>query len=315
MVENYTGERILMTGGTGFLGKYVLNKLVSGGNKPIVLSRNFKPEFIAEHLEKIIPVTIDLSDDRALSVVFENYKPHKVIHLAGSSGKTKESQTNLEKINYEATARLLEIAVESDVRRIVMTGTADEYGFQTQPQKETMTAEPVSEYAVSKNKAVNHALFLFKERKLPVVILRPFTVYGIGQPSEMFVSQAVECALRNSPFAMSNGTQKRDLVFVEDFADAMMKALSAENIEGEIFNVGSGTAIALRDLAKKIWKLAGADAKLLKIGARRTNENELHDTLADISKIKAFLGWESKITIEEGLKIIIEDTKKKLNER
>ena len=314
-MENFTGENILITGGTGFLGKYVLNKLVSNGNIPIVLSRNFKPEFIAEHLEKIIPVTIDLSNERALSKVFENYKPHKVIHLAGSSRKNKDGEINLEKINYEVTAGLLEIAVESGVKRIVITGTADEYGFQITPQTETMTAEPVSEYAVSKNKAVNHALYLFKERSLPVVILRPFTVYGIGQPSEMFIPQAVECALRNVPFAMSNGTQKRDMVFVEDFADAMIEALSAENIEGEIFNVGSGTAIALRDLACKIWEFAGADVKLLKIGARPTNDNELHDTLADNSKIKAILGWESKTTIEEGLKIIIEDSKQKLHER
>jgi nucleoside-diphosphate-sugar epimerase len=315
MSEILQDERILITGGTGFLGKYVLKRLVSDGAEPIVLSRNMTTEFVAEYKEKIIPVEIDLGDFRAVCKVFEIYKPHKVIHLAGSSGKNKESEKNLEKINYEVTARLLEIAVESGVKRIIITGTADEYGFQTPPQKETMPAKPVSEYAVSKNKAVNHALFLFKERNLPVVILRPFTVYGIGQPSEMFVSQAVECALRNIPLAMSNGTQKRDLVFVEDFADAMMKALSAGKIEGEIFNVGSGTAIALRDLALKIWDIAGADIKLLKIGARRTNENELHDTLADISKIKAVLGWESKISIDEGLKIIIKEKRKKLNER
>jgi nucleoside-diphosphate-sugar epimerase len=315
MIENLTGERILITGGTGFLGQHVLNRLVLSENKPLVLNRNFNPEFLAEYSEKIIRVEVDLSDYKALSWVFKDYKPHKVIHLAGGSGKNKESRTNLEKVNFEATARLLEIASDCGVQRIIITGTADEYGFQTPPQKETMTAKPLSEYAVSKNKAVNHALFLFKERNLPVVVLRPFTVYGIGQPSEMFVSQAVECALKNNPFEMSNGTQKRDLVFVTDFADAMMKALSVENIEGEIFNVGSGEAVALRDLAEKIWKLVGAAPKLLKIGARLTKDNELHDTLADISKIKAVLGWEPKISIEEGLRIIIERSKQKLNER
>lgn len=315
MIEKLTGERTLITGGTGFLGKHVLNRLVSGENKPIVLSRNFNPEFLAEYCEKIIQAEVNLCDYKALRQVFEDYKPHKVIHLAGSSGKNKESRTNPEKINFEATARLLEIASDSGVQRIIITGTADEYGFQTPPQTETMTAKPLSEYAVSKNKAVNRALFLFEERNLPVVILRPFTVYGIGQPSAMFVSQAVECALKNIPFEMSNGTQKRDLVFVTDFADAMMKALSAENIEGEILNVASGEAVALRDLAKKIWELVGADSKLLKIGARLTRENELHDTLADISKIKAILNWEPKVSIEQGLKIIVERSEQKLNER
>ena len=315
MTENLKGERILVTGGSGFLGKYVLKRLIADGVEPIVLTRKIKTELTAEYKEKIIPVEIDLNDKRALKKVFENYQPHKVIHLAGSSGKHKDREENLEKINYEATARLLEIAGECKVKRIIITGTADEYGFQTPPQMETMTAKPVSEYAVSKNKAVNHALFLFQERNLPIVILRPFTIYGVGQPSEMFIPQAVECALKNIPFAMSNGVQMRDLVFVEDFADAMMKALAVEKVEGEIFNVGSGTAIALRDLALKIWDITGADIKLLKIGARPTKENELHDTLADISKIKAVLGWESKISIDEGLKIIVKRSKQKLNER
>ena len=203
----------------------------------------------------------------------------------------------------------------SSIKKIIITGTADEYGFQMPPQSEKMSTKPVSEYALTKNKAIEHALFLFERSGLPVVILRPFTIYGIGQPSEMFISQAVECAVKMMPFEMSNGTQKRDLVFVTDFADAMIKALAAENIEGEIFNVGSGTAIPLRELAIKIWNLAGADTKLLKIGARPTAKQELHDTQADVSKIKAVLDWESKISIDEGLKIIIGNSKIKFNER
>lgn len=315
MTEKFPGERILVTGGTGFLGKHVLRKLIDCGAKPIVLSRKFKGDFIEEFNETTVPVELDLNDDKKLKEFFNQYEPDKIIHLAGSAGKNNERALNLKTINYDATANLLKFCEHGSIKKIIITGTADEYGFQMPPQSEKMSAKPVSEYALTKNKAVEHALFLFKKRGLPVVVLRPFTVYGIGQPSEMFISQAVECALKMIPFEMSNGTQKRDLVFVTDFADAMIKASAAENIEGEIFNVGSGTAIPLRDLAMKIWKLAGADTKLLKIGARPTADQELHDTQADVSKIKAVLGWESKTSIAEGLKIIIENTKIKFNER
>jgi nucleoside-diphosphate-sugar epimerase len=168
------------------------------------------------------------------------------------------------------------------------------------------------EYAISKNKAVKYALSLHEKYNLPVVILRPFTVYGIGQPAKMFVSQAIECAVKGIPFEMSKGMQKRDLLFITDFVNAIMKALTVKNIEGEVFNVGSGRAIALKELAKKIWMMAEADERLLKIGARFTKENELHDTQADISKIKAILNWEPHISLDEGLMSMINKVRNEL---
>ncbi len=306
-------EKILVTGGTGFLGSLILDNLLAKDFKPIVVVRNSRVEFLKKYQGKVDIFNFDLLDFDSLEKFFVENQPTEIIHLAG--GKKNLQSDSLENINFAATVKLLELARKTNVRRTIIIGTADEYGFQKPPQREEMAAEPVSEYALSKNKAVNFALSNFAEHNLPVVILRPFTIYGVRQPSEMFVSQAVECAVGNLPFEMSEGFQKRDLVFETDFADAMMKALTVKNIEGEIFNVGSGKAVALRELAKKIWKIAGADPSLLKIGARATNRNELHDTEADISKIQNILGWKPQISLDEGLKKIIESRRKKLNER
>ncbi len=306
MNGDFTGEKILVTGGTGFLGGAVLDELILRGAQPFAAARKPPPEFLEKYRDKIVPIAIDLLDQPGLRQVLKTLQPDKIVHLAGVSGRKTNGNDSLEKINFEAAARLLELAHETRVERIIIIGTADEYGFQTAPLSERLPTEPVSDYAVSKNKAVKYALALHEKYRLPVVILRPFTVYGSGQPPSMFVSQAVECAVKNVVFEMSKGIQKRDLVFVTDFADAMMRALKTENIEGEIFNVGSGEAIALRDLAEKIWNLAGADLDRLKIGARQTNRNELHDTRADISKIKKTMGWKPEISIDEGLKNVIE---------
>jgi UDP-glucose 4-epimerase len=302
-------EKILITGGTGFIGSYVVEKLILKAIKPVVLTRNLKRQNYSKLNKKVNLVEMDLQNERSLKNFILEYRPQKIIHLAGSADKGENQAGTLDKFNFEATARLLEISGLAKVNRIIITGTADEYGFQACPQTETMKAMPVSEYAVSKNKAVNYALTLYEKEKLPVVILRPFTIYGTGQPVKMFVSQAVYCAVKGIPFEMSEGKQKRDLLFVSDLADAIMKALTKENIEGEIFNVGSGNAVALRQLAEKIWKIAGADEKLLKIGARFTKENELHDTQADIAKIKRILNWQPRISLEEGLKNIINKAK------
>ncbi len=312
-------EKILVTGGTGFLGGYVLDRLVAdkliagqssdGSVPPTVLSRAPSHAFLDKYQDKISLLEIDLLDDKALEKLFEDFQPDRIIHLAGSADKSGNRAGELEKLNYGATVKLLELALKARVKRIVITGTADEYGSQAAPQSETLPPKPASEYALSKNRAVRHALSLYEKHRLPIVVLRPFTIYGIGQPPSMFVAQAVECAVKNLPFEMSEGFQKRDLLFVEDLADVMIKALTAENIEGEIFNAGSGEAFALRDVAQKIWNIAGADLGQLKIGARHTNRNELHDTQADITKVSDALGWKPKISLDEGLKIIIENAK------
>ena len=312
MIENIHDEKILVTGGTGFLGGYVVEELISKGLTPTVLTRNRKMKVFDGLRDKINFDEIDLLDFSAVRNYIAKFRPDRIIHLAGYVYRTSEQPGILEKSNFEATVNLLEAAASAKVKRIVITGTADEYGFQNCPQIETMSAMPVSEYAVSKNKAVNYALAANQTNGLPVVITRPFTIYGIGQPAKMFVSQAIEAAVGGVRFEMSRGEQKRDLLFVTDFVNAIIKLLTADGIEGEIFNLGSGQSVALKEVAKKIWEIAGANERLLRIGARPTGESELYDTQADVSKIKRMLDWKPKVSLDDGLKLIIEKAKKNL---
>ena len=154
-------EKILVTGGTGFLGRAVLDKLIAQNERLFVLSRNQGKEFLARYGEKIHPATADLLDEAALEKIFAEIRPDKIIHLAGCASKGNKAEI-LESINYTATIKILEIARAIRVKRIVLTGTADEYGFQAAPQKETFKAMPVSDYAISKNKAVIYALALHR---------------------------------------------------------------------------------------------------------------------------------------------------------
>jgi nucleoside-diphosphate-sugar epimerase len=315
MFEAIKNEKILVTGGTGFLGRYLVEELMTKGLAPTVLSRDSQTKVFGEIGRNINIVKIDLLDFSSLKSFIESFRPDIIVHLAGYARPPENDLRFLDKFNFEATAKLLDLADAVKVKKIIMTGTADEYGFQDCPQSESLPAMPVSDYALSKNKAVNYALSLFEKNNLPVVILRPFTVYGIGQPAQMFISQAVECAVNGISFEMSKGLQKRDLLFITDFVNAIIKTLTAKGAEGEIFNVGSGEAIALRDVAEKIWEIAGAGKNTLKIGARPTKANELHDTQADVSKIRARLNWKPEISVEEGLKIVVERAKKNSNER
>lgn len=306
MLENIAKERILVTGGTGFLGSHVVSRLVAEKIVPIVLTRNSSAENLNANDGQVIYIQHDLLDHTSTWQIIEKLHPDRIIHLAGYTFKTEEQPSILEKFNHEATVNLLEAAAAVRVKRIILTGTADEYGFQNSPQTETMAAKPVSEYAVSKNKAVEYALEAFRKIELPIVVVRPFTIYGVGQPAKMFVAQAIKCAVTGTAFEMSKGEQKRDLLFVTDFVNAIIELLNTERASGEIYNLGSGESIALKTLAEKIWEIAGADRDLLQIGARPTGGSELHDTQADISKIKRMIGWKPNISLDKGLQIVVE---------
>jgi nucleoside-diphosphate-sugar epimerase len=278
----------------------------------MILTRNPQTKIFDTQGQSPKLVEMDLLNISAVKNYLENFRPTIILHLAGYTYKPESHSDVFEKFNFDATAKLVEMADAVKVKKFILLGTADEYGFQICPQVETMPAMPVSEYAVSKNKAVNRALSLFETNKFPVVILRPFTIYGSRQPAKMFISQAVEAAVKKNPFEMSEGRQKRDLLFVTDFVNAIIKILTETGIEGETFNVGSGESIALEKLARKIWEIAGADDKLLNIGARRTDQSELHDTEADVSKISARLNWKPKISLEKGLELVVEQARKDL---
>ncbi len=118
----------------------------------------------------------------------------------------------------------------------------------------------------------------------------------------MFLSQAIRCALEGKVFEMSEGKQKRDYLYISDLVSAVMRAIQTPGIEGEIFNIGSGNASPLREIAEKVWEICGANPTLLKIGARGAALAELHDTCADISKAKQIIKWEPKVSLEDGLK-------------
>jgi dTDP-L-rhamnose 4-epimerase len=116
----------------------------------------------------------------------------------------------------------------------------------------------------------------------------------------MFVSEAIDCAVRGLPFRMTEGRQKRDLIYVDDAISAFIAAAESPSVDGQIINIGSGEAHALRDVAQLIWQLSGTDAPLM-IGARSAGATELHDTWADIERAQEMINWAPQVSLEDGL--------------
>lgn len=308
-------KKIAITGAGGFLGKHLARALAERNDEPLLLVRSQSEDGLPYGLRQL---ELDFTDRQAIDAVLDHEGPDIIFHLAGTRGVGAGEHTwsTCVDLNVTSTVHLLESAQRNNVSRVVIIGSADEYGNQPGPLSEDLPLAPVSPYAVSKALATQIAQHIHSREACPVIILRPFTIFGPEQPSKMFVRDAIDCAVNGLPFRMTGGTQRRDLLYVDDAISAMLAAATAPGIEGKLINIGSGKSYALRDVASRVWELVCPDSPLM-IGALEGTAGQLHDTWADISLAERLLGWSPRIELDEGLKRMIAwaQNQKTLNSR
>ena len=280
--------RILVTGGTGFIGRYVVGRLIAEGIRPVVTT--FKKT--QQENSQIDVEVLDLTDASQVNNLINNYNPQIVLHLAGvTPGHSDPTGRIYHDVNFTGTVNLLNALKGTSASRVILLGSASEYGNQAIPFTEAMPLRPVSDYAVSKVEANRYAVEMNLASGLPVTILRVFTAYGFDQPDKMFLSQLLNHALLNRNFKMSDGEQKRDFVHVDDVSSAILVAMTAENVIGRVINLAGGRGIALKDIARHVWKICKADPELLEIGALEKARDDCFNTEADISLAAEILNW------------------------
>lgn len=282
-------DRILVTGGTGFIGRYVVSALISAGCRPLLTVFSSDRDDLYE--SQVDVASLDLRDTKATCDLIDSYRPQAVIHLAGATGHDDPTGQLCHDLNYVATNEMLKHLCSTNVERVVMLGSAAEYGNQRAPFSEGMPASPVSAYGTSMANATEAAMMLHSDKNLPVTVLRVFSAFGLGQPSSMFLPQLISHALSGNAFQMSDGRQKRDYVFVGDVARAILLSLASSSSVGRVINIGSGTGLSLREVAAAVWRSCEADPLLLEIGGRDKRGDDAADTEADIRLAAELLDW------------------------
>ncbi|MGB7922116.1 MAG: NAD(P)-dependent oxidoreductase [Pyrinomonadaceae bacterium] len=301
-------DKVMVTGGGGFIGQHLVRALVQTGCRPVVVTRRSAPCDALRRLEDgFRHEQLNLLEDESVRDFLRVERPTVIFHLAGTrrSDDGQNSSVACAEMNVSATVRLLDEATRAGVERVVIMGSADEYGDQQGALHEGLPLLPASAYAISKAAATRFAQAMHANDGCPVVVLRPFSVYGPWQPEHMFVAEAVACAVEGLPFRMTHGRQRRDLVYVDDVVRALLACARAPGIEGEVINIGSGRALPLRDVAALIWQLSESRAPLL-MGARPAPAAETHDTWADITLARRLLRWEPQVEVESGLRATIQ---------
>lgn len=294
----------LVTGGAGFIGSNLVDKLVLKNHKVIVLD-NFSTGRLSNlfhHSKKNVKIVkIDISSKRNLDKYFKGVK--YVFHLAGLADivPSIENPDEYFKSNVIGTFNVIQAAKKANIKKLIYAASASCYGFPDKfPTKEKSKIKPIYPYAFTKWQAEELIMHWVKIYNFPAISLRFFNCYGLrsrttgayGAVFGVFLAQK----LAKKPLTIvGNGRQTRDFVHVRDLVQAIIKAASSKKI-GEIYNVGGGKEISVNKIAKLIG------GKKIYVPKR---PGEPDRSLADIRKIKKNLKWYPKIKLEQGIKELL----------
>jgi len=298
-----SGQRILVTGGAGFIGSN-LAKALSAANTVFVvdnLSEGFK--------ENIRPLSVaffkkDIRDEKFMRMLFEKHKFNYVFHLAASFANQKSIEDPVLDLNVNGlgTLKLLRLAKEFGTKKFLYASSSCIYGSTNEAMREDFKPMPETPYAITKLLGEEYAKFFAEYHKLPAVSVRYFNIYGPNEypgPYRNVIPKFFALAKQKKPLVITGtGEETRDFTFVKDAVEATI-LVAEKGISGEAYNIGSGREIKIIDLAKAINKIAGNEGNIAK-GERR-DWDKISRRLADNSKIKE-LGWAPKTSLNDGLK-------------
>ena len=300
--------KVLVTGGAGFIGRWVVKRLLADGIDVWVLddlsngSASNLEEFTGTDNYHGLTVG-DVSDSECVEKLF-GAKYDVCIHSAAQIN-VQESLDDPEKAfktNVVGTYNILSHALKSETRMVII-GTCMVYDIaQSAGISELSPVKPASPYAASKLAAENLALSYYYGFGLPVVILRPFNTYGPFQKTNMeggVVSIFIKNKVAGSRLKVfGDGSQTRDFLYVEDCADFIAEAAFSDKATGQIINAGSGKDITINDLAL----LIGQDPNRIEHVEHHHPQSEIPKLLCDNTKVRKILNWQPKTPLEEGIR-------------
>ena len=244
----------------------------------------------------------NLNDSGAMDSVIGRSRPEIVFHLGAYThvGKSWDRVDECIQTNIHGTVNLLQSLARNSYERFVYTSTSEVYGDVAVPFKEDALVDPLSPYAVSKYAGERFCRMLRRGRSWPIVVVRPFNAYGPAQSPDRVVPEIIVKALRKERLAMTEGLQTREFNYVEDLTDGFMRAATVPGIEGEVFNIGGGEEISMRDLATTILDLMG-DPITAEFGALENRPTEIWSMRSDVTKARSVLGLPPARSLREGL--------------
>ena len=245
-------NRILITGGTGFIGYHLAKRCLD--LKWSVDSISIKSPPKKRKLKKVKYLKFDISKkNNLIKNLSSNYD--YIVNLAGYVDHTNKEKTM--KSHFNGCKNLAMFFLNKKIKKFIQIGSSVEYGKTKSPQKENFknSKKIHSTYGVAKLLSTKFLLGLTKKKNFPATIIRLYQVYGPKQDANRIIPITITNAINNKKFNCSEGIQSRDFLYIDDLINAIIKILKNKNVCGEIINIGSGKPIKIKKLILKIFKI------------------------------------------------------------
>lgn len=306
MSMDWTGRRVLVTGASGFLGSHLTRRLVHlGASVHVWTGSSANLWRLADVRERVTPAVVDVRDRAQVQAACARSQPEVVYHLAAYGVHAEQQDLQLMVgTNVTGTVHLLDALRQTPCRTVISTGTWAEYGNKSHPIAENEPLEPVGLYGATKAASTLLAMAFSEQTHLPVIVLRPFSVYGPGEGGAKFVPSVIRSCLQGENPRLSSGRQIRDYLYVDDVTGAYLKAAEVQSSRPLVLNVASGVPLRLDDFARAIVRhFPGRTAEF---GAIPDRHQEIWTVQADISRATEALHWRPQYSLEDGIRMTIE---------
>jgi UDP-glucose 4-epimerase len=297
-------KRVIITGGSGFIGTHLVKELLKTGLYDIVII-----DLVTPRVDGVQFVKAEIGD-------LEKIKPYLsgadiVVHLAAMIG-VDNCQNNpgmVQKVNLEDTQNLIDYCADNNVSKFIFSSSSEIYGNSIEiPYKENGTPQPISVYAQCKLKIENY--LKIRRGKMNVGIVRFFNIYGPGQKDCFVVSLFLKSALNNKTIDIFGlGNQTRCFTYVGDAAQGVVKLIEYNKTPYEIVNIGNPNEISIKELAQSVLKEVKASRSVLNYktygDSVRDVSLEINRRVPSVEKAKKLLGFEAKTGLNDGIALIL----------
>lgn len=297
-------NKVLITGATGFIGSNLTQKLIHEGFEVGIIKRENSDTWrIKGLLDKVVVYDLDLRDTHAVSKVVSHFRPDVIFHLATYYAVEHEPEEIPIMIdtNVLGTINLLDASKKCMVKLFVNTSSCFVYKESKDSLGENAGLSPSNLYALTKMQSEEACTFYAEKYGLSITTFRLFPPYGPTDHERRLIPHVIKTLFDGRRLKLTTGKQRWDFVYVGDIVDAYFRLLSVPNLpqKHEIFNIGTGDAVSVREVVSRIKEIIGSELEP-EWGAIPHRGNEVWFTCADMSKTENFLGWRPEVQILEG---------------
>ena len=315
MTDPFEGKRVLVTGAGGFIGSHLVEQLVARGAKVRAFvrynSRNdsgFLSQLAPETLAQIEIIGGDLRDSHA---IFQAVVDMDLVFHLGALVAIPYSYLHPREVvetNITGTLNVLMACQELETQRLIHTSTSEVYGTALRiPIDEAHPLQGQSPYSASKIGADKLAESFYRSFELPVVTVRPFNTYGPRQTARAVIPTIITQALTQEVIHLGATETKRDFTYVSDTVNGFLNAALANGVEGQTFNLGTGSEISIGELVDKVINITGRPVRIeIDPHRLRPGKSEVMRLLSDNRLAREKLEWQPLVSFDEGLKATID---------